>query len=391
MKINYLLQQHVGAPAIAVVSCGDQVSRGQLLAEPNVLGANIHASVSGTVENITGESIVVAGEERQSDSFIPFDEPSDYLEAIREAGIVGAGGAGFPTAVKIKSLKKPKMVIANGTECEPMLQHNREFMQTSPEVLIRGLKYLQEMTGAPIALIVLKEKNKTIARDLLNFCSQEKRIRIKLLPDRYPAGDERVVVRELVGLELSPGELPTENGLLIQNVETIKRIVEAIELRKPFIDKDITVAGRVKDTPKGKPYMDVPLGTPIGHFIEASGGFEEPHGEIIIGGPFTGKTAAFSSPITKTTGGIMVGMPFPEGRKKMGVLACECGAQEERLQAIAREMGAEEIITAKCKRMEEVNGRFRCNKPGICPGQAETVLEFKKKGVDALLTGSCDE
>ena len=391
MRIIHPLQQHVGAPAIPVVSCGDQVKRGQLLAEPNVLGANIHASLSGTVKTVSGESIVIEGDNNQDDTFMPFDEPADYIEAIREAGIVGAGGAGFPTAVKIKSLKNPKMVIANGTECEPMLQHNINFMQTHPEILIRGLKYLQEITGAPIALIVLKEKNKVVARDLLNFSSREKRIRIKLLPDRYPAGDERVIVRELVGLELKPGELPTENGLLIQNVETIKRIVEAIEFRKPFIDKDITVAGRVKDTPKGKPYMDVPLGTPIGHFIEASGGFEEPYGEIVIGGPFTGKTAAYSSPVTKTTGGIMVGMPFPAGRKKMGVLACECGAQEERLQAIAREMGAEEIIEVKCKRMEEVNGRFRCNKPGICPGQAETVMELKKKGVDALLTGSCDE
>lgn len=391
MMINYPLQQHVGAPAIPVVAPGDRVSRGQLLAEPNGLGANIHAGVSGTVEEVTDESIILAREEQQSDDFIPIDEPCDYLEAIREAGIVGAGGAGFPTAVKIESLKNAKMVIANGTECEPMLRHNIEFMQSEPDLLVRGLKYLQEITGAPIALIVLKEKNKAAAQELLKISSKEKRIRIKLLPDRYPAGDERVIVRELVGLEMKPGALPTENGLLIQNVETIKRIVQAVELRKPFIDKDITVAGRVQGARKGQPFMDVPLGMPVGHYIEAAGGLVEPYGEIVIGGPFTGKTGSLTSPITKTTSGIMVGMPFPRAEKVIGVLACECGAQEERLDMIAREMGAKEIIAVKCKRMEEVNGRFRCDKPGICPGQAETVLELKKKGVDALLTGSCEE
>ncbi len=391
MKIHYPLLQHVGAPAVPVVAPGDTVSRGRLLAEPNGLGANIHAGVSGTVEEVAGDRIIVTGEEKQRADFIPIDEPSDYLEAISEAGIVGAGGAGFPTAIKIKSLKNAKMVIANGTECEPMLQHNIKFMQDHPDVLIRGLKYLQEITGAPIALIVLKEKNKAMAQELHKMCTQEKRIRIKLLPDRYPAGDERVIVRELVGLEMKPGELPTENGLLIQNVETIKRIVEAIELRKPFIDKDITVAGRVRNAQKGRPFMDVPLGMPVGLYIEAAGGVIEPHGEIVVGGPFTGKSGTFSSPVIKTTGGIMVGMPFPRAEKVFGVLACECGAQEERLYKIAREMGAKEVIAAKCKRMEEVNGRFRCTKPGICPGQAETVIEFKKKGVDALLTGSCEE
>ena len=391
MRIVIPLLQHVGKPATAVVSSGDYVDRGMLIAKPEGLGANIHASLSGLVKEVNSKEIVIEAASLEEEVFVPIKETRDPLEAIREAGIVGAGGAGFPTYVKVESIKNARLVVANGTECEPLLQHNLRFMQENPESLARGLKYLQEITGAPLAVVVLKRKNYRLAAVLEKAFAADKRVRVKLLPDLYPAGDERVVVRELIGLELEPGQLPSEAGVLVQNVETIKRVAEAVELRKPFISKDITVAGRVMGAAKGRTFMDVAIGLPAGFFINAAGGFLEPHGEIVIGGPFTGKSGTEKSPVTKTTGGIMVGMPFPQAEGLLGLLACECGAQEDRLEEIARGMGVEVTVMVRCKRMEEVNGRYRCSKPGVCPGQAESVFALKNKGARAILAGSCED
>jgi len=387
MKVYIKLGQHVGAPCAAIVEVDERVERGQLIAKPTGLGANIHASVSGVVTEITEAHIVVAMDDEQTSEYVPIPETNSYLEAIEQAGIVGAGGAGFPTHVKYKGKIDGGYVIANAVECEPLLGHNVQFMEEQPETIVRGLKYLLEISGAKKAYIAIKPKYRTAILALVGACKGEPDVEIKFVSDMYPAGDERVIVRELLGVELQPGELPSVANAVISNVETIKRIVEAIEERKPYIDKDLTVAGRVKEA---KIFEDQPIGMPVGHYIEQCGGYIEPYGEVVIGGPFTGKAGTSDTPLTKTTGGILVAMPFPqENGRNIGLLACECGADENRLREIATGMGSNIVAVEKCKRMVEHNGRYRCDLPGVCPGQSEKILAMKKAGIETVLMSSC--
>jgi len=387
MKVYIKLRQHVGGPCEAIVKVGEQVERGQLIATPTGLGANIHASVTGEILEVTEDQITIVMDNEQPSGYVPIPETSTHLEAIEQAGIVGSGGAGFPTHVKYGNKIKGGYVIANAVECEPLLGHNVQFMEEQPDVIVRGLKYLLDISDAKKAYIAIKPKYREAILALVQACKQEPDVEIKFVSDMYPAGDERVIVRELLGVELQPGELPSIANAVISNVETIKRVVEAIEERKPYIDKDITVAGRVKEA---KIFEDQPIGMPVGYYIEQCGGYIAPYGEIVIGGPFTGKAGEEKTPLTKTTGGVLVAMPFPqENGRNIGLLACECGADEDRLREIATGMGSNIVAVEKCKRMVEHNGRFRCDLPGICPGQSEKILTMKKAGIETVLMSSC--
>ncbi len=388
-KIHIPLKQHVGGPCQAIVNVGDHVKRGQLVAVPAGLGANIHASLSGVVEEITEMDIVVKLDKEQTDDYVRLEKTDDYLQKIKDAGIVGVGGAGFPTGIKFSTQIPGGYLIANAAECEPILGHNVKFMEEQPEVLVRGMKYIMELTGAKEGYIAIKTKYRKALLALGKACKNEPNISIKILPNMYPAGDERVIVRETLGVILQPGQLPLEANAIISNVETIKHVVNAIEDDKPLIDKDLTVGGRVQNP---SIFLDVPIGLPISVFIERAGGYINPHGEIVRGGPFTGRPAQEDEPINKTTGGLLVAMPYPQEREKVGILICECGAQEERLRQIADGMGAEVVSVQMCKRMKpDKNGRLRCELPGICPGQAEKVLKMKKDGAKAVITGTCQD
>ena len=388
-KIHIPLKQHVGGPCQAIVNVGDHVKRGQLVAVPAGLGANIHASLSGVVEEITEMDIVVKLDKEQTDDYVRLEKTDDYLQKIKDAGIVGVGGAGFPTGIKFSTQIPGGYLIANAAECEPILGHNVEFMEEQPEVLVRGMKYIMELTGAKEGYIAIKTKYRKALLALGKACKDEPNISIKILPNMYPAGDERVIVRETLGVILQPGQLPLEANAIISNVETIKHVVNAIEEDKPLIDKDLTVGGRVQNP---SIFLDVPIGLPISVFIERAGGYINPHGEIVRGGPFTGRPAKEDEPINKTTGGLLVAMPYPQEKEKVGILICECGAQEERLRQIADGMGAEVVSVQMCKRMKpDKNGRLRCELPGICPGQAEKVLKMKKDGAKAVIAGTCQD
>lgn len=388
MKIVLPLRQHVGPPCEAIVSVGEQVKRGQLIAKPNGLGANIHSSVNGQVMEVNDHSIVIesAGEIDPND-YVRL-QGEDPLELIQEAGVVGSGGAGFPAHIKFKSQLPGGYILANAAECEPMLGHNMQILRDNPQIVLRGMKYVMEITGATHGYIAIKPKHREELISVARAAKEFEGIEVKYLPDMYPAGDERVIVRELLGVELPLGALPIEANAVVSNVETLKNVARAIEDKMPVITKDLTVAGRVN---KPAVYMDVPLGTSISEYIAKSEGYVAPHGEIVVGGPFTGKRGEESDPVTKTVGGIIVAMPFPSDSRKIGVIECECGAQLDRLTEIASGMGGEVVASVKCKRMEEINGRYRCTLPGICPGQAEKVLELKKQGAEAIIIGTCED
>lgn len=388
MKLVIALRQHVGAPCEPVVKVSDQVKRGQLIAKPTGLGANIHSSANGKVTEITETDITIEtiGEIDKEDYVRLTSE--DHLALIEEAGIVGAGGAGFPAHVKFKTKIEGGYILANAAECEPLLEHNTHLLETQPELVVRGIKYVMDITGAKHGYIAIKPKHQKAMIAVAKACKEVEGVEVKFLPDMYPAGDERVIVRELLGVELPLGALPSTANAIVSNVETLKNVTYAIEKKMPLMTKDITVGGRVNNP---SVFMEVPIGATVKDYIDACGGYVEPHGEIVLGGPFTGRHGEESARVVKALGGILIAMPFPNDARKVGIIACECGAQEERLTEIAQGMGGEVVASVKCKRMEEIGGRYRCTMPGCCPGQAEKVLELKKKGAEIIITGTCED
>lgn len=388
MEIIIPLKQHLGGVNKPIVKKDDRVYRGQLIAVPQGLGANIHSSYSGKISSIDESSLHIKIDKEQPEDYIKLDLSKDYLEIIKEAGIVGAGGAGFPTNIKLNTELKDGFVIINAAECEPMLEHNIERIEKNPELIIRGLVYAMEITKAKYGYIAIKEKNKKAILELEKVIEDLENIEIKFLEDVYPAGDERVIIKEILGIKLKPGKLPLEANAVVLNTETTKNIALAIEEGMPVITKDVTLDGRVQSGKKI--LLDVPIGTSIKKLIEEAGGYIEPYGEVLLGGPFTGRPGSEDNQVIKTLGGILITMPLPEDTRKFGVIGCECGADIPRLKEIVEKMGGEVIKSVNCKRMVDVDGRLRCEEPGVCPGQAEQVIQLKKAGAEVIIAGTCE-
>lgn len=389
---KFLLNQHIGVPAAAIVKAGDQVKRGEMIASkiPGTLGCNIHASIDGYVSGITEEAIeIIQDYELETEEYVKLRAGSP-LELIEEAGIVGLGGAGFPTYAKLsRPLRQGGTVIINAAECEPILSHNIFMIEKNAEKVIRGLRIAMEIVGADHGKIAIKQKHQKAITALKN-CISDKDIEISLLSDMYPMGEERALIRDVQGVLLNADQLPLEVNAIVINAETSYRISEAVENRKPLIDKNITVAGKLKGEII-QVIEDVPVGMRVSELIEKAGGCSDEYGEIIMGGPFTGKRTELEAPVIKTTGGILLAETFLKGPQKLGLLVCACGAGEERLVQISQDMGSEIAGIEYCKQAQKVKQAYKCENPGKCPGQVEKVLALKKAGAQALLISNCTD
>jgi len=223
-NLQILLRQHVGKPCAPIVKVGDKVKKGTLIAEPTGLGANIFSSAYGVVEEITDEMIVIKPDEEQKDEFVPIEEGTP-LEMVRAAGVVGMGGAGFPTAVKLDAhFEDGGYILVNASECEPGLKHNIQQIEEEPEKVIRGVKLCMEISGADKAIFAIKKKNRKAVEILDECLKDEPNITRHLLPDIYPMGEERAVVRECLGIELEPSQLPSAAKSVVEILKEIKRI-----------------------------------------------------------------------------------------------------------------------------------------------------------------------
>ena len=391
-NIQILLRQHVGAPCAAIVAAGDRVEKGTLIATPTGLGANIFSSVYGVVEEVLEDRIVIKPDEEQKEDFVPIAEGSK-LDMVKAAGIVGMGGAGFPTGVKIGADLEGGYILINAAECEPGLRHNIQQLEEECDKVIRGVKYTMEISNAGKAIFAIKKKNEKAVQALKEALKAEDNISIHLLPDIYPMGEERAVVRECLGIELPPTDLPLAAKSIVINVETLARITEAIEERKPCFSKNLTVIGKLNGGNEPHVFKDVPVGTSVSDLIERAGGIDGEYGEIIMGGPFTGKATTLEAPITKTTGGIIVTIEFPDLHgATMGVLVCACGGDEARMRDIAQKMNANVVSVARCKQAAEMkNGALKCERPGNCPGQVKNSMQFKKDKCEYIIIGNCSD
>lgn len=395
-NVQILLRQHVGAPCAAIVQAGDEVKKGTKIATPTGLGANIFSSVYGVVEEVLEDRIVIRPSEEQKDEFVPIEveDENDKLAIVKEAGIVGMGGAGFPTGVKIGTDLKGGYVLVNAAECEPGLRHNIMQLEEKTDITIRGLKYCMEISNASKGIIAIKKKNEKAVQILREAIKGDDSLTIRLLPDIYPMGEERAVVRECLDKLLDPTQLPSAADAVVINCETLLRIAEAIEEKKPCFSKNMTVIGKIKGGNEPHVYMDVPVGTSVGDMIERAGGIGEPYGEIIMGGPFTGKSTTLDAPVTKTTGGIIVTIEFPDLHgAPVGLLVCACGGSEDRMREICEKMNGKVVSVARCKQAVEPKpgAALKCENPGNCPGQAQKCLQFKKDGAEYIIIGNCSD
>ena len=416
-KVQLLLRQHVGAPCAPCVAVGDKVKKGTLIATPTGLGANIFSSVYGEVSEILEDRIVIKADAEQPDEFVPIDVPEDAskLDMIKAAGIVGMGGAGFPTGIKLNidlsateqgefrediNPELPKdfklehsYILINDSECEPGLAHNIKQTIEQTDKVIRGVKYCMEITKADKAIFAIKKKNREAVLALLDALKDEENISVHLLPDIYPMGEERAVVRECLGVNLDTTQLPSAARSVVINLETVAKIAEAIEEKKPCISKNVTVRGNIKGGNAAHVFMDVPVGISVGELIEMAGGLDKDDsvGEIIMGGAFTGRAAELDEPTTKTTGAILTTYRMPDlTDKKVGLLVCACGGNEARMRTIAEKMHGEVVSVCRCKQAIEnkPGAPLKCLRPGNCPGQVKNNMQFKKDGCEYIIIGN---
>ena len=392
MKLIFPLRQHIGVPSEPVVSTGTHVKRGQLIAKKSdaSLGANIFSSVDGTVDSVNEAEIVINEENTDFSKYEKLSETTP-LKLIEESGLVGLGGAGFPTYVKLgKKFESGGVIAVNAAECEPILSHNIDRIEKEPEQLIEGLKIVMGVVNAQRGIICLKHIH-TEAIEILKNTIKDDNITIFELENIYPVGEERAIVRDALGVLLGVEQLPSAADAIVINAETVYRVREAVVDKKPLIDKDLTVAGKLKENASIHIFRDVPLGESVGHVIHMAGGLGPEYGEIIMGGPFTGKRTTLEAPIVKTTGGIIVAENFMPGPKKIGLLVCACGANKERLEEQAKSMGSEVVGVEYCKQAKQVKNSLKCENPGRCPGQVQKVMALKKEGAQAVLISNCTD
>ncbi len=394
-QITLLLKQNVGGPAKPTIKVGEVVKRGQLIGIPEGLGAYLHASVSGKVSDITDSAIVIDADDEQPKDFVPIEATDSNVDAIKLAGIVGAGGAGFPTYAKLAKPITNGHLLINAAECEPILGHNISRIQTDAEKIIRGIEYVKEIVDAADVQIAIKRKHTNAVALLEEAIRGHDDISLEILRNRYPEGEERAIIRDSkIDKLLKTDELPYAANAIVINVETVFRVAQAIEDRQPVITKDITIAGRLQgDNEIVSVHKDVPVGTPVGTLLDQYPEMAD-YGELIMGGPFTGKHTERDQPITKTTGGIIATIPFPQlNGEKVGLLACACSATPERMKEIAGKMGADVVGVQWCKNavVNPKTGTAKCINPGVCPGQAEKVLNLRKMGAKTLLIGNCTD
>lgn len=398
---EFLLKQHIGVPSVPVVKAGDEVKRGELIAQKpqGKPGANLFSSVSGTVREVTAESICIAEKDTDFSKYVPLsgENPAELTE---ESGLVGLGGAGFPTYIKMQTKLTPSgMVIINAAECEPVLTHNISRVEAEPQLFLEALQLCMKMLSVSQGVIAIKSSHQKAVRGLKEALHRMREehtegtdgIRIHELPDLYPMGEERAVIREVRKILLTPEELPSAADVVVINAETAFRLYEAVIRKKPLIDKDITVAGKLKENGAVRVLLDVPVGRKAEDVFQMAGGLGAEYGELIMGGPYTGTRTEKDAPVQKTTGGLIAAECFPAGPEKIGLLVCACGAGKSRLEEIAGSMGSTVAGTEYCKQAQAKGNALKCENPGHCPGQAGKVLALKKAGAQALLISNCTD
>jgi H+/Na+-translocating ferredoxin:NAD+ oxidoreductase subunit C len=327
-NVTIPISQHIGAPATALVSKGDYVKTGQVIAvSKGYISANIHSSVSGKVNKIdtiidtsgykqTAVFIDVEGDE-WCESIIRTDEiisaiklsPEEITKRCIESGIVGLGGATFPSHVKmtIPAGKKCEVLVINGVECEPYLTSDHRLMLEKGKEILIGVTILMKALKVDKAMIGIEDNKHDAIENLSRLASEFKGITVYPLKVKYPQGAEKQLIKALINREVPSGHLPLDVGAVVYNVGTAFAVYEAVQKNKPLFERVVTITGKSVSNPGN---FIVRIGTPISKLIDAAGGIPEDTGKIVNGGPMMGKAVRNTEvPVVKGTSGIIL---FPE-------------------------------------------------------------------------------
>lgn len=317
------LQQHIGAPAVPIVDAGDYVFKGQLIADKKgMVSAPVHAPTSGTVRRIGDHlaphpsglpvltlSLEPDGQDIWAELPAPLDPETasseEIADRVAKAGIVGMGGATFPSAVKLNLGQRFKLdlLIINGAECEPYLTCDDRLMRERPEKTLLGIKMMMKALKVTQAFIAIENNKPHAFKIMQEHCANEDNIKIVTVPARYPMGSEKHLVQAITGRETPAAGMTADLGVVVHNVATAFAVYEAIYLGRPLISRIVTVSGRAIKKPAN---YETLIGTPVSWLIEQSGGLIETPKQMLMGGPMMGQPIPdLDVPVIKGSSGIL--------------------------------------------------------------------------------------
>lgn len=378
------LNQHIGTPAIPIVTLGQKVKKGELIADAvGVFSAGIHAPTSGTIIAIEDRLIAhpsgmsapcIVIEADQKDEWIPL-EPCEHFEnlsadvlrqKVHQAGLAGMGGAGFPTSVKLKPdpANTIDALILNGTECEPYITADDRLMREKADEIVLGMSLLALILGNPHRKIIGIEDNKPEAIEQMRKAAKGTDIEVVSFPTKYPSGGEKQLIQILTGKEVPSGKLPADIGMVVQNVGTAYAAWRAVRYGEPLIERVTTLAGK---TLKSERNVWARIGTPIDHLLKTQGFTSSKAQRVIMGGPMMGFAIPdLNVPIVKTSNCILAPSPseLPPAEPAQACIRCgmcseACPAQllPQQLYWYARSEDQEKLLA---------HNLFDCIECGAC-------------------------
>lgn len=390
------MQQHIGAPCKPLVQVGDKVLRGQKIGDGDGLCVPVHASVSGTViaveprPHTSGRDVMaIVIENDFQDTTVQGKIPEqsieemqtdDILSAIREAGLVGMGGAAFPGNVKaLSAMGNVDTLIANACECEPYITADDSLLRTDPEQVLQGMMILKQVLK-PARVVLAVEDNKAEAITKVKGCLKDfPEIELAVLPTRYPQGAEKQLVLALTGREIPPGKLPVEVNCAVFNVSTFAAIYRAVCLGMPLTQRIVTISGEAVGEPQN---FIVRIGTSFHDLIEAAGGLNDKTERVISGGPMMGISQSdLSVPVVKATNSILCLLKDENGAAENPV-CIRCGKCVE-----ACPMRLQPLYLYRFEKAGDLNALERLNLMDCiecgccaftCPGKLPLVERFRR-------------
>ena len=340
-ELVFPMGQHIGAPATPIVAKGDKVLVGQKIGEASgFISANICSSVSGTVKaveprmllNGSQATCVVIENDGEYAAIEGLGEDRDYTklsadeirDIVKEAGVVGMGGAGFPTNVKLAPKEPDKIdyILVNGAECEPYLTSDYRQMLERSEEIVGGLKVILHIFDKAKGLICIEDNKPEAIAKMQEAVKDEDRIEVKVLKTKYPQGGERTLISAATGRKIYSAKLPADAGCIVDNVSTVIAIYRAVCKQTPLITRVVTLTGEAFNTPIN---VDVRIGCSHAELVEEGDGFKEEPKKIISGGPMMGFAMFdYHVPVTKTTSALLV-LTKDEVSRSRSTACINCG------------------------------------------------------------------